>query len=200
MKNNLEQGGLNSSKRKDQIDNRSPAQGNEHKGNSFSVTAFSNNGGTSIDFWKSSGFSNQGCTQDSYVYIKECHANQFIGQDHSRVTGAPEKPSNSFGNKPFLASISVSKPEQRWMFASDNSTGFTFPVSASSIASSEPPTPSIMSSLLGSSQHQLKKGLSGPLYSFGGSSRLFPSLVFFFPINKRCPEPCFDASDIKFNF
>ncbi|KAL4334140.1 hypothetical protein GQ457_07G041100 [Hibiscus cannabinus] len=157
--NSLPYLGLNSSKRKDQIDNRSPAQGNEHKGNSFSLTEFSNNGGTSIDFWKSSGFSNQDCTQ-------------------------------------VLASISVSKPEQRWMFASDNSTGFSFPVSASSIASSEPPTPSIMPSLPGSNLHQLKKGLSGPLYSFGGSSRLFPSLIFFVPINVLMLQILSSTSDL----
>ncbi|KAK8501331.1 hypothetical protein V6N12_008349 [Hibiscus sabdariffa] len=180
--NSLPYLGLDYSKRKDKIDNRSPAQGNEHKGNSFSVTVFSNNGGPSIDFGKA---------QDSR--IKTAH------KDHLRVTGAPEKPLKSFGNKPVLASISVSKPEQRWMFTLDNSTGLPFPVSASSVPSSEPPTPSIMPSLPGSSLHLVRKELSGPLYSFGGSSRLFPSLVFSFPSTSNVPNNV-DASDIKFNF
>ncbi|KHG14717.1 Renin receptor [Gossypium arboreum] len=56
----------------------------------------------------------------------------------TQKAGASEKPCNSVKNKLVLASISVSKPEQRWISTLDNSTGFTFPVSAFSGVSSEP--------------------------------------------------------------
>ncbi|KAK8294694.1 hypothetical protein V6Z12_D05G016500 [Gossypium hirsutum] len=138
--------GLGSSKSKNQINNRSPAQWNEDRGKSFSVpsplntieakdvnrtsasefeahstiTMFGNNAGSSLDFGK---------FQNSQIKTAQ--------EDHSKA-GASEKPCNSIKNKSVLASISVSKPEQRWISTLDNSTGFTFPVSASSGVSSEP--------------------------------------------------------------
>ncbi|XWS70708.1 hypothetical protein CRYUN_Cryun03dG0070600 [Craigia yunnanensis] len=206
--------GLDSSISRDQINNRSPAQWNEDRGNSFSVaspestivaknmnkttsasdlkvdstvTMFGNNAGSSLDFGK---------TQDSQIKTAQ--------KDLSKVTDAtvPEglqKPSsNSLGNKPVLASISVSKRAQRWMFTSDNSSGFTFPVSASSVVSSEPSTPSIMPLLSGSSVHQTKEEHTGPSYSFG-SNRSFPAPVFSFPSTSSALNHV-DASDITFNF
>lgn len=138
--------GLGSSKSKNQINNRSPAQWNEDRGKSFSVpsplntieakdvnrtsasefeahstiTMFGNNAGSSLDFGK---------FQNSQIKTAQ--------EDHSKA-GASEKPCNSIKNKSVLASISVSKPEQRWISTLDNSTGFTFPVSAFSGVSSEP--------------------------------------------------------------
>ncbi|XP_022729499.1 nuclear pore complex protein NUP1-like [Durio zibethinus] len=211
--NSLPYLGLDSSKSRDQINNRSPTQWNEDRGNSFSVaspestieaqdvkrtsasdlkvdstiTMFGNNAGSSVDFGKN---------QDSQS--KNAH------KDLSKVTDAAtseclQKPcSNSLGNKPVLASISVKKPEQRWMFTSDNSSGFTFPVPASSGVSSEPPTPSIMPSLSGSSLHQPKEEHTGPSYSFG-SNRSSTTLVFSFPSTSSASKHV-DASDITFNF
>ncbi|XWS72938.1 hypothetical protein CRYUN_Cryun02cG0082600 [Craigia yunnanensis] len=213
-RNGLPYLGLDYSKSWDQINNRNPALWNEDRGNSLSVaspesiieakkvnkttfasdlkvdstvTMFGNNAGSSLDFGK---------TQDSQIKTAQ--------KDLSKVTDATvsdglQKPSsNSLGNKPVLASISVSKPEQRWMFTSDNSSGFTFPVSASSVVSYEPPTPSIMPSLSGSSVHQPKEEHTGPSYSFG-SNRSSPALVFSFPSTSSAPNHV-DASDITFNF
>ncbi|XVF34642.1 hypothetical protein REPUB_Repub18cG0076400 [Reevesia pubescens] len=207
--NSLPYLGLDSSKSKDQINNRLPVQWNEDRGNSFSVASpesiidaknvnkttsaldlkvdstiamFGNNAGSSLDLGK---------TQDSQI--------KTVQKDLSKVTDAAvleglQKPtSNSLGNKPVLTSISVSKAEQRWMSTSDNSAGFTFPVSASSGVSSEPPTPSIMPSL-----HQPKEEHKGPSYSFG-SNRSSPALVFSFPSTSSAPNHV-DASDITFNF
>ncbi|XWS27018.1 hypothetical protein CRYUN_Cryun26dG0079800 [Craigia yunnanensis] len=212
--NSLPYLGLDSSKSKDQINNRSPAQWNEDRGNSFSldspeitikaknvkkttsasdlevdgtITMFGNNAGSSLDFGK---------THDSQ--IKTAHKDLSKVTDAAVSEGLQKHSSNSLGNKPVLASISVSKPEQRWMFNSDNSTGFTFPVSASSGLSSEPPTPSIMPSLSGSSQLQPKEEHAGPSYSFG-SNRSPPALVFSFPSTSSAPNHV-DSSDITFNF
>ncbi|EOY31097.1 Dedicator of cytokinesis protein 6, putative isoform 3, partial [Theobroma cacao] len=212
--NSLPYLGLDSSKSKDQIINRSHAQWNEDRGNSFcvaspestieaanvnkttsasglkvgsTVTMFGNIAGSSLDFGK---------TQDSQ--IKTTHKDLLKVADAAVSEGLQKPLSNSFGNKPVLASISVGKPEQRWMCTSDNSFGFTFPVSTSSGVCSEPPTPSIMPSLSGSSLHQPKEGHTVPSYSFG-SSRSTPALVFSFPSTSSAPNHV-DASDIEFNF
>ncbi|XVE54437.1 hypothetical protein DITRI_Ditri03aG0081300 [Diplodiscus trichospermus] len=212
--NSLPYSGLDSSKSKDQINNRGPAQWNEDRGNSVSVaspditfeakkskkpssasdlrvdssvTMFGNNAGSSLDFGK---------TEDSQI--------KTALKDLSKVTdaavpeGLQKHLSNSLGNKPVLASISVSKPEQRWMFTSDNSAGFTFPVSAFSGVSSEPPTPSIMPSQTGSCQLQHREEHAEPSYSFG-SNRSSPALVFSFPSTSSAPNHV-DAPDITFNF
>ncbi|KAE8689024.1 Dedicator of cytokinesis protein 6, putative isoform 2 [Hibiscus syriacus] len=212
--NNVPNLGLDYSKSKDKINSRSPAlpwdeksisvaspESNMKKTNSTSnlevdrsrtATMLGSNAVSSID---------SGKTRDSQM--KTAH------KDLPNLTGVPvfgavaseglQKPSsNSSGNKPVLASISVTKPEQRWMFTPDNSTGFTFQVSASSGMSSEPPTPTIVPSILGSSQHQPKEELTGPTYTFG-LNRSSPALVFSFPLTSSAPNHI-DASDITFNF
>ncbi|XP_022752177.1 uncharacterized protein LOC111300833 [Durio zibethinus] len=193
--NSLPYLGFDSSKSKDQINNGSPAQWNEDRENSFSVpspeiaieaknvrktssasdllidstiTMFSNNARFLLDFGK---------THDSQ--IKTAHKDLSKVTDAAVSGGLLKHSSNTLGNKLVLASISVSKPKQRWMFTSDNSTGFTFPISASSGVSSEPLTPSIMPSLSGNCQLQPKEENTRP-YSFATNH--------------------VDASDINFNF
>ncbi|KAK8602149.1 hypothetical protein V6N13_058197 [Hibiscus sabdariffa] len=210
--NNMPNLGLDSSKSKDKINNRNPApwkeksisvaspESNLKKTISTSdlkvdstVTIFGNEAGSSLDGGK---------TQHSQMKTAHKDLPRFTGVAVSEVVSeGPQKPSpNSSGNKPVLASISVTKPEQRWMFNSDNSTGFTFPVSASSGMSSEPPTPTIIPSILDSSQqHQPKEELTGPTYTFG-VNRSSPALVFSFPSESSAPNHI-DASDIiTFNF
>ncbi|GMI97664.1 NUCLEOPORIN 82 [Hibiscus trionum] len=208
--NNVPNLGLDSSKSKDKSNNRSPAPWNEKsmsvaspesnakKTNSTSdlkvdgtVTMFGNNAGSSLD---------SGKTQDSQMKTAHKDLPKFTGVAASEAAfeGLQKPSSNSSGNKPVLASISVTKPEQRWTFTLDNSTSFTFPVSASSGVSSEPPTPTIIPSMLGSSQHQPKKELTGPMYNFG-LNRSSPALVFSFPSTSSTPNHI-DASDITFNF
>ncbi|MBA0693735.1 hypothetical protein Goari_004086 [Gossypium aridum] len=212
--NDLPNLGLDSSKSRDKLNNRSSAPWND---NSISVaspestigtknvkktsasdlkvdstfTMFGNNAGSLLDCGK---------TQDSQKKTAHKDLPKFTGAAVSEAPceGLLKPSSNSSGNKPVLASISVTKPEQRWMSTSDNSTGFTFPVSASSGVSSEPPTPTIMPFLSGSSQHQPKEELTEPSYSFG-LNRTSPALVFSFPSTSSAPNHV-DASDISFNF
>ncbi|KAG4194472.1 hypothetical protein ERO13_A06G055000v2 [Gossypium hirsutum] len=212
--NDLPNLGLDSSKSRDKLNNRSSAPWND---NSISVTSpestieaknvkktsasdlkvdstvtmFGNNAGSLLDCGK---------TQDSQMKTAHKDLPKFTGAAVSEAPceGLLKPSSNSSGNKPVLASISVTKPEQRWMFTSDNSTGFTFPVSASSGVSSEPPTPTIVPFLSGSSQHQPKEELTEPSYSFG-LNRSSPALVFSFPSTSSTPNHV-DASDISFNF
>ncbi|XVF88359.1 hypothetical protein PTKIN_Ptkin19aG0044600 [Pterospermum kingtungense] len=211
--NSLPYLGLDSSKSKDQINNRS-ARWDEDRGNSSyvaspeitiadknvketsspsdlkansSFTMFGNNAGSSLEFGK---------THDSQM--KAAHKDLSKVTDAAVSEGLQKHSSNSLGNKPVLASISVTKPEQRWMFTWDNSSGFTFPVSTSSGVSSEPPTPSIMPSLSGSSQLQPKEEDTRLSYGFG-LNRSSPALVFSFPSTSSAPNHV-DASDITFNF
>ncbi|XP_050212525.1 nuclear pore complex protein NUP1 [Mercurialis annua] len=120
--------------------------------------------------------------------------------------------------KPVLSSIVINKPSQRWNFSSDNSLGFTFPISAASGSSSEPPTPSILpsSAIIGepqkievssnqveqndqsSAQVKQNEGSSIPSFSFG-LKRSTPPLVFSFPSTSSTPI-LDDASDLKFKF
>ncbi|KAA3476910.1 Triosephosphate isomerase [Gossypium australe] len=212
--NDLPNLGLDSSKSRDKLNNRSSAPWNDNsisvaspestieaknvKKTSASnlkvdstVTMFGNNAGSLLDCGK---------TQDSQMKTAHKDLPKFTGAAVSEAPceGLLKPSSNSSGNKPVLASISVTKPEQRWMFTSDNSTGFTFPVSASSGVSSEPPTPTIMPFLSGSGQHQPKEELTEPSYSFG-LNRSSPALVFSFPSTSSAPNHV-DASDISFNF
>ncbi|MBA0810265.1 hypothetical protein Gohar_002272 [Gossypium harknessii] len=212
--NDLPNLGLDSSKSRDKLNNRSSAPWNDNpisvaspestieaknvKKTSASnlkvdstVTMFGNNAGSLLDCGK---------TQDSQMKTADKNLPKFTGAAVSEAPceGLLKPSSNSSGNKPVLASISVTKPEQRWMFTSDNSTGFTFPVSASSGVSSEPPTPTIMPFLSGSSQHQPKEELTEPSYSFG-LNRSSPALVFSFPSTSGATNHV-DASDISFNF
>ncbi|XP_039051342.1 uncharacterized protein LOC120192668 [Hibiscus syriacus] len=203
--------GLDYSKSKDKINSRSPAPWNEKsvfmaspesnvkKTNSTSdlkvdrtVTVLGSNAGSTID---------SGKTQDSQMKTAHKDLPKFTGVQVFEAAASEDlqKPSsNSSGNKPVLASISVTKPEQRWTFTSDNSTSFTFPFSASLGVSSEPPTPTIVPSILGSSQHQPKEELTGPTYTFG-LNRSSSAVVFSFPSTSSAPNHI-DASDITFNF
>lgn len=98
--------------------------------------------------------------------------------------------------KPVLPSISISKPESRWPFASDTSSGFSFPVSSSGV---EPPTPTIVPSFSagGGVQQQPKEGPPAP-YNFG-SKRSTPALVFSFPSSSSA-NIHEDSLGIKYSF
>ncbi|GMP60138.1 hypothetical protein CsSME_00023134 [Camellia sinensis var. sinensis] len=107
-------------------------------------------------------------------------------------------PFHPTGTKPILASIFVDRPNLRPTGFSDNGSGFTFPVSASSGVLSEPPTPSIMPSTSASGLPQLKDGPAIPSYTFG-TKRSTPALVFSFPSTSNASTQD-DASNIKFSF
>lgn len=116
---------------------------------------------------------------------------------HEVLNLAAKKPAVS-GTKPVLSSISISKPDSKWAFSSDQSSGFTFPVSTASEVFSEPPTPSIIPSFSTSSQHQPEDGLAVPTYTFG-STKSSPALVFSFPSTSSAAIQD-DSSEIKFSF
>lgn len=101
-------------------------------------------------------------------------------------------------NKPSLASISVNRPDFRSAHF-DNGPGFTFPISASSGALSELPTPSITPPSSASFLSQPVCGVSTelPPYSFG-TNKSSPRLVFSFPSSSSAPANV-DA-DMKFSF
>lgn len=116
----------------------------------------------------------------------------------SEVPNLQKKPQPQVsGIKPILTSISINKPDPSTI-SSNNSSGFTFPVSASFGVHSEPPTPSIMPLFSASSVHQPKEGHAIPSYSFGSKSSN-PALVFSFPSTSSASVPN-DASNLKFNF
>ncbi|KAH0970319.1 hypothetical protein GBA52_022475 [Prunus armeniaca] len=117
----------------------------------------------------------------------------------SEVPNQQKKPpSQSSATKRVFPSIAIDKPDSKWAFSSGNSSGFTFPVSTSSAVFSEPPTPSLMPSFLGSSQqHQLKDVDAVPTYEFG--SKKSAPLAFSFPSTSAEIQND-DASDIKFSF
>lgn len=107
-------------------------------------------------------------------------------------------PSQSSATKRVFPSIAIDKPDSKWALSSGNSSGFTFPVSTSSSVFSEPPTPSLMPSFLGSSQqHQPKEVDAVPTYEFG--SKKSAPLAFSFPSTSAEIQND-DASDIKFSF
>nr|ABK94594.1 unknown [Populus trichocarpa] len=109
-------------------------------------------------------------------------------------------PTHSSGNKPVLSSITVGKPDQRWALSSDKTTsGFTFPVSATSGVNSEPPTPTIMPSTSATVPSPPKDASSIPSYSFG-SKKSDPALVFSFPSTSNASIPDNASSDLKFKF
>ncbi|KAF3453713.1 hypothetical protein FNV43_RR04154 [Rhamnella rubrinervis] len=108
-------------------------------------------------------------------------------------------PSVSSSVKPFLSNIFIDKPDLRWKCSSENSSGFTFPVSTSSGVVSEPPTPSVLPTFSGSSeQYPPKDGHSELSYTFG-ASKSNPALVFSFPSTSSAASRN-DASDIKYSF
>ncbi|XP_015579678.2 nuclear pore complex protein NUP1 isoform X2 [Ricinus communis] len=165
----------------------------------------------SPDFRKPQDFQFMNVTKDASKVVPNAAG--------SEVLSFQKLPPQSSSTKPVLPSIAINKSNQRWNFSSsDNSLGFTFPVSAASGVSSEPPTPSIMpsSSAIGqlqqsegslsqvqqndgsSNQLQQNEGSSIPSYSFG-TRRTAPPLVFSFPSTSSTPI-LDDASDVKFKF
>ncbi|KAL2340462.1 hypothetical protein Fmac_008402 [Flemingia macrophylla] len=118
---------------------------------------------------------------------------------HPFVVNQEKKPlTNPATSKPVLPPISIKKPESRWTVASDNGSGFTFPVSASTSAFSELPTPSITPPFSTGDQHQLKEGSVEPSYSFG-LKKSNTALVFSFPSTSNTAVQN-DAAYLKFNF
>ncbi|KAK7411134.1 hypothetical protein VNO78_02565 [Psophocarpus tetragonolobus] len=99
--------------------------------------------------------------------------------------------------KAVLPPISIKKPESKWTLASDNGSGFTFPVSASSSVFSEPPTPSIVP-LFSSVDNQSKEGSTDLSYSFS-LKKSSSQVVFSFPSTSNTAI-LNEAEDIKFKF
>ncbi|XP_059637930.1 nuclear pore complex protein NUP1 [Cornus florida] len=132
--------------------------------------------------------------------------NEINGQDVGKVVPSssgselPKKPPSHYSSrtKVNLTSIFVEKPDPRRTVSSDNSCGFTFPVSASSGVLSEPPTPSIMPSFSASGLPLPKEEPAVPSYTFG-SKRSTPSLVFSFPSTSNASTHD-EQADLKFNF
>jgi len=113
------------------------------------------------------------------------------------VNQEKQAPTNPATIKPVLPPIAIEKPESRWTVASDNGSGFTFPVSTSSSVFSEPPTPSIMPLFSAGDQHQLKEGSTELSYSFG--LKKCPAIVFCFPSTSNTAVQN-ETGDLKFNF
>lgn len=207
------------SKRKDQLDTKASERWNGVRGNSpplslpestigtkdavnrntsalsevdcASVKLFTGKSESSLDFQK---------TEDSQIrsVFKEVSTN--VANAISSGNHPQKPPSNSTGNKRVLPPISVSKPVQSWTFSSDNSSGFSFPVSAASGVSSEPPTPSIMPSVSTSAQPPSEEDSAVPSFSFG--SKKSTPLVFSFPSSSSSSglNNHVESSDIKFSF
>ncbi|GFZ20865.1 hypothetical protein Acr_29g0000270 [Actinidia rufa] len=129
--------------------------------------------------------------------------NQIKGQGTANMpfnsTGSESLKKPSFqpsGTMPILASISVDKPHLRQSIFPNY--GFSFPITTSSGVLSEPPTPSIMPSILVSSPPESKDGPTIPIYSFW-TKRSTPALVFSFPSTSTASTED-EASNIKFSF
>ncbi|KAK8465909.1 hypothetical protein PHAVU_009G207200 [Phaseolus vulgaris] len=120
-----------------------------------------------------------------------------IGGHPYGVNQEKQASTNPASIKPVLPPISIKKPESKWTVASDNGSGFTFPVSTSSSVFSEPPTPSITPLFSAGDQHQLKQGSTELSYSFG--SKKSPAVVFCFPSTSNSAVQN-EAGDMKFNF
>jgi len=121
-----------------------------------------------------------------------------VGQHPSSLNQEKKTVPNNSTSKPVLAPISIKKPESKWTLASDNSSGFTFPVTATSSVFSEPPTPSIMPLLFSTgNQQQLEETSNQLSYSFG-VKKSNPAVVFSFPSTSNTVDN--DAGVIKYNF
>ena len=120
-----------------------------------------------------------------------------VGQHPSSLNQEKKTVPNNSTSKPVLAPISIKKPE-KWTSASDNSSGFTFPITATSSVFSEPPTPSIMPLLFSiGNQQQLEETSNQLSYSFG-VKKSNPAVVFSFPSTSNTVDN--DAGVIKYNF
>ncbi|XP_058764142.1 nuclear pore complex protein NUP1 isoform X2 [Vicia villosa] len=117
------------------------------------------------------------------------------GQYPSVVNQEKKTFANNATSKPVLAPISIKKPESKWTLASDNSSGFTFPVTASSSIFSEPPTPSMTPLLISTgNQHQSEENSTQLSYSFG-IKKSNPAVVFSFPSTSNTVD-----DNAKYNF
>ncbi|KAG8367422.1 hypothetical protein BUALT_Bualt16G0070200 [Buddleja alternifolia] len=127
--------------------------------------------------------------RDTSLNFSRPHVNN--GQDLKTLASATASDlSRNQGTKPSLPSISINKR--------DNGPGFTFPISTSSGALSEPPTPSITPSSSASILSQPVGGVPNvPCYSFGTNNST-PRLIFSFPSTSSASA--YDDSDIKFSF
>ncbi|KAK6945112.1 hypothetical protein RJ641_026214 [Dillenia turbinata] len=126
--------------------------------------------------------------------------NQMEGQDVVKDSNAAASVSKNpplkplfLPSKPVLPSTSVDKHDPKSTFTLDNNTSFSFPISSSSNILPEPPTPSVMPSML-----QPKEGADIPSFTFG-SKRSGVSLVFSFPSTSSAPVSD-DSSNLKFIF
>lgn len=115
-----------------------------------------------------------------------------------KAPNIPKKPSaHTFGNKPDLPDISITKSNLSCKASVDNGYTFTFPVPSSSGTPFEPPTPSILPSFsatalpMPSNNYTLDGELS---YSFGSKTSR-EALVFSFT-----STPSSDCSMPKFTF
>ncbi|KAL9443355.1 hypothetical protein AB3S75_016670 [Citrus x aurantiifolia] len=212
--------GCDSSKKGDEGDNKNSAQVNEARVNSFKVTSPENTKVSKDGINETSLASKTkidgvltiqgGCAGFSHDFRKnqdfdiesknENNSKTVPNAADSGVLNLQRKPpSHSVGDtKSVLPYISVGKPNWKWTFSSDSSTGFSFPVSASSGVFSEPATPSILPSFLANDVQQPKEGPAVPKYSFGLNTST-SQLVFAFPSTSSAPTND-DASDLKFNF
>ncbi|KAF4391998.1 hypothetical protein F8388_004327 [Cannabis sativa] len=189
---------LESQKIVNQDDQNKPAQDTSDKSNSRFMFPHQESTVKSVDTIsnpRSNVFLSNGV--DGVSQMKNSHE-EVTKITSSQVVTLQKKPAASGTNKPLLSNISVDKPNSIWKFSSDQSSGFTFPVSTASGVSSEPPTPSIMPSFSANTQLQLKDGHAIPSYTFGSSSTT-PSLVFSFPSTSSSAIQN-DTSDIKFSF
>ncbi|KAJ6372724.1 hypothetical protein OIU76_027111 [Salix suchowensis] len=185
--NSLANDYLDSLRKSDQTDNTISAQATEDRGNLFFKFA----------------------PREVTVQTKAAAKNNTSASDMKAVPNAASSellsfqmkpPTHSSGNKPVLSSITVGKPDQRWTLSSDKTTsGFTFPVSASSGVNSEPPTPTIIPSTSATVPSPPKDASSIPSYSFG-SKKSGPALVFSFPSTSNASIQDNASSDLKFKF
>lgn len=192
-------GGSSSRKLINQDFQKNSAHENAYKGNSlFKIPPLEN----TVKATDVVNTSPSGDGRDGRSLVKSTHEDfPKIGLNAvgSEVPNQQKKPpSQSSATKRVFPSIAIDKPDSKWAFSSGNSSGFTFPVSTSSAVFSEPPTPSLMPSFLGSSQqHQLKDVDAVPTYEFG--SKKSAPLAFSFPSTSAEIQND-DASDIKFSF
>ncbi|KAL5547828.1 hypothetical protein UlMin_003059 [Ulmus minor] len=158
---------------------------NVDKGNSLFMVPSRENAGKAIDTVSNSRFD---------VHLSNGGVSQF--KSSHEVFNLEKKPS---GTKPVLSSISIDKSEPKWKLSSDQSSGFTFPVSTSPEVFSEPPTPTIVPLFSSGSQQLNKDEKEVPSYYFGSTASK-PALVFSFPSTSSGAIQNDTSSDVKFSF
>ncbi|GAV82501.1 hypothetical protein CFOL_v3_25952 [Cephalotus follicularis] len=174
-------GGVDSAKKLDQVDKKNFSQLNGDRGNFF----------FNLPPWGSAIEANGAVDKANSASDDVLKIAQNTGSEVPNVQKKP--PSHSSGNKPVLPLISIAKPVKSWA-SSDNSSGFSFPISSSGVLS-EPPTPSVLPSSVNCGPKEVP---AIPSFSFGSKSST-PALVFSFPSTSSCPIND-DVSDIEFNF